>query len=60
MTGGLLLLLCAIAVTFTEALAGAIILLPATYLLLLSNSYNLALYTARVGAWIGTLGRYDD
>jgi hypothetical protein len=29
-------------------------------LLLLSNSYPATLYTARLGAWIGTLGREKD
>jgi hypothetical protein len=39
---------------------GNAVLLPAIFLLLLSNSYNVALYTARLGAWLGTLGRQDD
>jgi UDP:flavonoid glycosyltransferase YjiC (YdhE family) len=25
-----------------------------------SSSYNFALYTSRLGAWIGTLGKFDD
>jgi len=57
---GLLLLLSAIAVMIADSRAGFAILLPAIYLLLLSNSYHVVLYTARLGAWIGTLGRYDD
>ena len=52
---GLLLLVCAVAAMFTDVLAGNAILLPAIFLLLVSNSYNVALYTARLGAWIGTL-----
>ena len=57
---GLLLLLSAIAVMIADSRAGFTILLPAIYLLLLGNSYHVVLYTARLGAWIGTLGRYDD
>lgn len=58
--GGLLLLVFAIATMFTYPLAGNAILLPAIFLLLMSNSFNVALYTARLGAWIVTLGRQDD
>ena len=57
---GLLLLAYAVATMLTNLLAGNAILLPAIFLLLLSNSYNVALYTARLGAWIATLGRHDD
>jgi hypothetical protein len=35
-------------------------LLPALYLLVLSNSYNASLYTARIVAWIATLGREEE
>jgi hypothetical protein len=57
---GLLLLAYALAAIFIEPLVGNAVLLPAIFLLLLSNSYNVALYTARLGAWLGTLGRQDD
>jgi hypothetical protein len=57
---GLLLLAYAIASIFTYPLAGYVILLPAIYLLLLSFTYNVVLYTARLGAWIGTLWSHDD
>jgi len=57
---GLLLLAYTIATMFTFPLAGYVILLPAIFLLLLSNSFNVVLYTARLGAWIGTLWRHDD
>jgi hypothetical protein len=57
---GLLLLAYAIATMFVNPLAGATVLLPAIFLFLLSYSFNVALYTARLGAWIGTLWRYDD
>lgn len=57
---GLLLLVYAIATMFINPLAGATIVVPAVFLLLLSNSFNVALYTARLGAWIGTLWRHDD
>ena len=56
----LLMLTYATAILFINPLLGIVSLLPALYLLLLSNSYNVALYTARLGAWIGTLGRQDD
>ena len=56
----LLMLTYATAILFINPLLGIVSLLPALYLLLLSNSYNIALYTARLGAWIGTLGRQDD
>jgi hypothetical protein len=57
---GLLLLVNAIAFILIAPLVGFAILVPAVFLLMLSNSYNVTLYTARLGAWIGTLGRYDD
>jgi len=57
---GLLLLTYAIAVFFINPLVGIASLLPALYLLLLSTSYPVNLYTARLGAWIGTLWRHED
>jgi hypothetical protein len=57
---GLLLLMYAIAAIFINSLVGFAALLPAAYLLLVSSSYNVTLYTARLGAWIGTLGREKD
>jgi hypothetical protein len=57
---GLLLLVYAIVTMFTRLIIGNAILLPAIFLLLLSNSYNVALYTARLGAWIGTLWWRDE
>jgi hypothetical protein len=56
----LLLLAYASFTLFKHLLAGSLVLVPAVFLLLLSNSYNVVLYTARLGAWIGTLGRRDD
>jgi len=42
-------------------LPGSIVMLiPAIYLLLLGSSYNITVYSARLGAWIGTLWRPDD
>ena len=58
-SGGLLLLFSAV-VMFIDTLAGFFTLLPAIYLLLLGNSYHIVLNTARLGAWVGTLGRNDD
>lgn len=57
---GLLVLAYTIATMFVNPLAGGVILLPAIFLLLLSNSYNAVVYTARLGAWIGTLWRHDE
>jgi hypothetical protein len=57
---GLLLLVYAIIFLFINSLVGFASLVPAVYLLLLSNSYPVTLYTARLGAWIGTLGRHEE
>lgn len=57
---GLLLLVYAIATMFVNRIAGFSALIPAIYLLLLGNSYNIAVYTARLGAWTGTLWRHDE
>jgi len=57
---GLLLLVYAITTMFVNLSGGIVVLIPAIYLLLLSNSYNITVYTARLGAWIGTLWRQDD
>jgi hypothetical protein len=57
---GLLLLAYVFVTVFIYPFAGYVVLIPAFYLLLLGSSYNVALYTARLGAWIGTIGRDDD
>ena len=57
---GLILLVYAIATIFLNQIAGLAALFPSIFLLLLGNSYNAVVYTARLGAWIGTLWRYDD
>jgi hypothetical protein len=57
---GLLLLVYSIASLFINPLVGFASLLPALYLLLISNSYPVTLYTARLGAWIGTLWRHEE
>ncbi len=58
---GLLLLVYGVAAMIISSQAGNVwLLLPAVFLLLLSNSYNVALYTARLGAWLGTLWKSDD
>ena len=57
---GLFLLIYAISIMFASLLFGSALLLPAIFLLLLSNSFNAVLYTARVGAWIATLWSKDD
>jgi hypothetical protein len=57
---GLLLLVYAVTFLFINPLVGFASFVPAIYLLLLSNSYPVTLYTARLGAWIGTLWRHDE
>ena len=57
---GLLLLVYALTMIITSPLAGTAALLPAIFLLLLSNSFNAVLYTARLAAWVATLGSQDD
>ena len=57
---GLLLLVYAIANTFLNQIAGFAALLPAIFLLLLSNSFTVTLYTARLGAWTATLWIHED
>jgi hypothetical protein len=57
---GLILLVFAIANIFLNRIAGFAALLPAIFLLLLGNSYNVVVYTARLGAWIATLWGKKD
>jgi hypothetical protein len=57
---GLFLLIRAIASMFFSQIAGYATLIPAVFLILLGNSYNTIVYTARFGAWIGTLWRHDN
>jgi hypothetical protein len=57
---GLLLLAYVFVTVFIYPFAGYAVLVPSVYLILLGSSYNIALYTARLGAWIGTIGRHDD
>ena len=57
---GLLLMAYVFVTVFIYPFAGYVVLVPSVYLILLGSSYNIALYTARLGAWIGTIGRHDD
>lgn len=57
---GLLLLAYVFVTVFIYPFAGFVVLVPSVYFILLGSSYNIALYTARLGAWIGTIGRHDD
>ena len=57
---GLLLLAYAVTNISVNRIVGFATLLPAIFLLLLGNSYNAVVYTARLGAWIATLWRNDD
>jgi hypothetical protein len=56
---GLLVLGYALMIMGNAPLAGLAALLPAVFLLLLSHSYNVVVYTSRLGAWIGTLWLRD-
>jgi hypothetical protein len=56
----LFMLAYTVVIMFIKPVLGMISLIPALYLLLLSSSYHVVLYTARLGAWIGTLGRQED
>lgn len=58
--GGLVILFMGVAVMLVHPPAGFSFLLPASYLILLSCSFRIVLYTARIGAWIGMLGKYND
>lgn len=60
LVGGLLLLVYAIVMMFINLLVGSASLLPAIFMLLLSSSYKITIFMARMGAWIGTLWSYDD
>jgi hypothetical protein len=56
----LFLLVCSVVTLFSNPLVGFASFLPALYLLLVSSSYPVTLYTARLGAWIGTLWRHEE
>ncbi len=58
---GILLLIYAVALMFTDLWEmGYLALLPAVFLILLGNSYRVTVYTARLAAWISTLGERDS
>jgi len=57
---GLILLVYAIATIFLNRIVGFAALLPVIFLLLLGNSYNVVVYSARLVAWIATLWGQED
>jgi hypothetical protein len=57
---GLALVFFAVGFTLINPLAGYILLLPALLMLLLGTSYNVVVYTARLVAWLATLGKSSD
>jgi len=59
LTCGLILLVLAAALLTLIPTVGFVFLVPALFMLLVGSAYNAALYTARLGAWIGTLGSQD-
>ena len=57
---GVLLLMYALGTLMMNSVMGFAALVPALFLFILGNSYNAVLYTARLGAWIGTLWRHNS
>jgi hypothetical protein len=57
---GMVLLVYAIVIMFVSTVVGFAALVPAVFMIILSYSYQTVLYTARVGAWIGTLWRHGE
>lgn len=57
---GMLLLIYAGVMLLMNSVMGFAALVPALYLFILGNSYTAVLYTARLGAWIGTLRRHNN
>jgi hypothetical protein len=57
---GLLLAFYPITVMNFSPLLGLAAILPAIFLLLLGNSYNVVVYNVRLGALITTLRRYEN
>lgn len=45
---------------FVNSLMGYAAWIPALFLLLLGKSFYIVVYNARLGAWMGTLWRYDE
>ena len=60
MLAGLILLMYTVVTLFVNSVAGVLILVPAILLLLLSNSFQIVLYTSRFIAWLATLREGDD
>ena len=57
--GGLLLLLYADSVMLSSLYSGLVLVVVAALPLLMATSYRFLVLTARLGAWIATLGRND-
>ena len=57
---GMLLLIYAVGTLLVNSVLGFAALVPALFLFALGNSYTAVLYTARLGAWIGTLWRHNN
>jgi hypothetical protein len=57
---GLLLLVFATAYIFINRIAGFAAMFSSIFLLLLGNSYNFVVYSARLVAWISTLLTQED
>lgn len=56
---GVLLLLYAVAITIVSPLLGGILAIIAAIPLLIGYSYQALVFTARLGAWIGTVWRKE-
>jgi hypothetical protein len=56
MLGGILLLVYAAAIVSASPLSGTILAAVAAVPLIIASSYRAVVFTARLGAWVGTLG----
>jgi len=57
---GLLLLVCSVVMIKVSYVYSACTFIVAIYLFILSVSYPAVLFTAKIGAWIATLGASDN
>lgn len=59
-TSGWVILVYSVVAFLLSPVGGSVAFGVAIFLVLLSSSYEMTVYLAKVGAWIGTLGRHDD
>ena len=56
---GLVILIYSLVTTIKFPVFGGVLIIIASFLILLGSSFQLVLFTARLGAWIATLGRNE-